>query len=186
MDDGQIVELYLKRDERAIGYTAEKYGRRLRALALGMTQDAQTAEECENDTYIGAWQSIPPHEPRSYLYAFLARITRHTALNRCRAQSALKRGGFVTELSSELAQCLPAPDDLDCRLDAMALAGTVSSFLRALDREKRDMFLRRYWYLDSVSAVAQRFHCSEGRVKTSLFRIREKLRAYLEQEGYTL
>lgn len=186
MDDGQIVELYLRRDEGAIARTAEKYGRRLRALALGITQDMQTAEECENDAYLGAWQSIPPHEPRQYLYAFLARIVRHTALNRCRERSALKRGAFVTALSDELAQCIPAPDELAHRLDAMALAGTVSGFLRGLDREKRDMFLRRYWYLDSVSAIAQRFHCSEGRVKTSLCRIRKKLREHLEQEGYTL
>lgn len=186
MEDGQIVELYLDRNESAIGHTAEKYGRRLRSLALGMTQDAQTAEECENDTYMGAWRSIPPHEPRGYLYAFLARITRHVALNRCRERDALKRGGFVRELSAELEQCIPAPDDLECRLDAMALGEVVSSFLISLDREKRDMFLRRYWYLDAVSAIARRFGCSEGKVKTTLFRVRGRLRAYLEQEGYTV
>lgn len=186
MEDGQIVELYLSRDESAVRHTADKYGRRLRALALGVVRDVQTAEECENDTYMEAWRSIPPHEPREYLYAFLARITRHTALNRCRERGALKRGAFVTQLSAELEQCIPAPDDLECRLDAMALGEAVNGFLAALDREKRAMFLRRYWYLDSVSAIASRFGCSEGRVKTTLFRLRGKLRAYLEQEGYTL
>lgn len=186
MDDGQIVELYLRRDESAIIRTSEKYGRRLRALAAGVVRDAQTAEECENDAYFEAWRSIPPHEPRDYLYAFLARIVRHTALNRCRDRDRLKRAAFVTQLSAELEQCLPAPDDLECHLDEMALGEAINGFLATLSREKRDMFLRRYWFLDEVSAIAARFGCSQGRVKTTLFRVRAKLRSYLEQEGYTL
>lgn len=186
MDDGQIVELYLRRDESAIAHSSGKYGRRLRALALGVVRDAQTAEECENDAYFEAWRSIPPHEPRSYLYAFLARIVRHAALNRCRDRDRLKRAAHVTQLSAELEQCIPAPDDMECRLDAMALGEAINGFLASLDREKRDMFLRRYWYLDSVSAIASRFGCSQGRVKTTLFRVRARLRDYLKQEGYTL
>lgn len=90
------------------------------------------------------------------------------------------------ELTAELEQCVPASDDLEERLDAMALGEAVSRFLRSIDRTKRDMFLRRYWYLDSVSAIARRFGCSEGKVKTTLFRVRGKLREYLEQEGYTV
>ncbi len=186
MEDEQIVELYLNRDESAVHHTAKKYGRRLRTLALGVVGDMQTAEECENDTYLEAWRSIPPHEPKRYLYAFLARITRHVALNRCRERDALKRGGFVSELTAELEQCVPASDDVERHLNAMALGETISRFLRSIDRTKRDMFLRRYWYLDSVSAIAQRFGCSEGKVKTTLFRVRGKLREYLEQEGYTV
>lgn len=186
MDDGQIVELYLSRDESAIGHTAEKYGRRLRTLALGMVGDAQTAEECENDAYWEAWCSIPPHEPRDYLYAFLARIVRHISLNHCRDRDRLKRAAVVTQLSAELEQCIPAPDDLECRLDAIDLSQAINGFLATLSREKRDMFLRRYWYLDSVSAIAARFGCSQGRVKTTLCRVRARLRDYLEQEGYTL
>lgn len=186
MDDGQIVELYLDRDESAIASTAEKYGRRLRALALGMVEDAQTAEECENDTYWEAWRSIPPHEPRDYLYPFLARIVRHTALNRCRDRGRLKRAAFVTQLSAELEQCIPAPDDAACRLDELALREAINGFLAGLDGEKRNMFLRRYWFLDPVADIAARFGCSQGRVKTTLFRVRAKLRDYLEQEGCTL
>ena len=186
MDDGQIVELYLNRDESAITHTSEKYGRRLRSLAAGVVRDTQTAEECENDTYFEAWRSIPPHEPRDYLYAFLARIVRHTALNRCRERNRLKRAAIVTQLSGELEQCLPAPDDLECRLDEMALAEAINGFLATLSREKRDMFLRRYWFLDDIATVAARFGCSQGRVKTTLFRVRAKLRDYLKQEGYTL
>lgn len=186
MDDGQIVELYLNRDESAIGHTAEKYGRRLRTLAQGMVEDTQTAEECENDTYMEAWRAIPPHEPRDYLYAFLARIIRHISLNRCRDRDRLKRAAFVTQLSAELEQCIPAPDDAACRLDELALREALDGFLTTLSREKRDMFLRRYWYLDSVSAIAERFGLSESKVKTTLFRCRKRLREHLEREGYVL
>lgn len=186
MDDEQIVALYLNRDEAAVARTAEKYSRRLRALALGIVGDAQTAEECESDAYWEAWRSIPPHQPRDYLYPFLARIVRHAALDRCRERDRLKRSAHVVELSAELEQCLPAPGDAACRLDALALGEAINGFLAGLSREKRVMFLRRYWYLDSVSDVARRCGCSEGRVKTILFRLRKQLRDYLGQEGYTL
>ena len=120
------MALYLARDESAIAQTAEKYGGRLRALAMGIVADRRTAEECENDTYLEAWRSIPPHEPRSCLYAFLARITRHISLDRCRRRTALKRNALFVELSTELEQCIPAPDDTECRVDCMALAADAS------------------------------------------------------------
>lgn len=100
LDDSRIVDLYLLRDETAIRQTTDKYGIRLRSLAYGIVEDRQTAEECENDTYMEAWNAIPPHEPRSYLYAFLARITRHISLNCCRNRSRLKRSAFISELST--------------------------------------------------------------------------------------
>lgn len=186
MDDDRIVELYLLRDETAIRRTAEKYGSRLRALAYGIVNDAQTAEECENDTYMEAWNSIPPSEPKSYLYAFLARITRHISLNRCRSRSRLKRSAWLCELSAEMEQCIPAPDDVDCRLDDIALSRALNGFLGTLDSEKRNIFLRRYWYLDPVADIAKRFSLSESKVKTTLFRCRLRLRKYLEKEGYIL
>lgn len=95
MNDAKIVELYLKREESAIRQTAEKYGRRLRSLSCGIVGDLSTAEECENDTYMEAWNSIPPHEPKKYLYAFLARIIRHISIDRCRSRSRLKRSAFL-------------------------------------------------------------------------------------------
>ena len=187
MDGDDIVELYLHRDESAIGESAKAYGSRLRALALGITQDRQAAEECENDAYMEAWNSIPPHEPKGYLYAFLARITRHIALNRCREQNRLKRGGgLVCQLSEELEQCLPAPDDAACRLDEMALSQAINGFLGRLDEEKRNVFLRRYWYMDSVAAIAGRYEMSQSKVKSMLARSRKQLRAHLEKEGYVL
>ena len=186
MDDSRIVELYWQRNEAAIRQTSEKYGGRLRSLAYGIVSDRQTAEECENDTYLKAWNAIPPHEPKSYLYAFLARITRHIALNCCRDRGRLKRSAFICELSAELEHCIPAPDDTACRLDDMMLANAINGFLSQLDAEKRNIFIRRYWYLDSVAAIAGRLALSESKVKTTLFRCRGRLREYLEKEGYSL
>ena len=183
MDDNRIVELYLLRDETAIKQTTEKYGSRLRSLAYGIVKDQQTAEECENDTYMN---TMPPHEPRSYLYAFLARITRHISLNCCRDRSRLKRNAFICELSAEMEQCIPAPDDVECRIDDMALSDAINGFLSKLDEEKRNIFVLRYWYLDSVVAISKRFALSESKVKTTLFRCRTGLREHLEKEGYTL
>lgn len=186
MEDTTIVELYQRRDEAAIRHTAEKYGARLRALAFGIVNDRQTAEECENDTYLEAWNTIPPHEPRSYLYAFLARITRHLSLNCCRDRNRLKRRAFLCELSAEMEQCIPAPDDVACRLEDRALIRALNGFLGTLSEEKRNVFLRRYWFLDSVSDIAKRFSWSESKVKTTLYRCRSQLRAYWEEEGYSL
>lgn len=186
MDDNRIVELYLLRDETAIGQTSEKYGTRLRSLAYGIVNDRQTAEECENDTYYEAWNRIPPHKPTSYLYAFLARITRHISLNCCRDRNRLKRSAFICELSAEMEQCIPTPDDVECRMDDMALSEAINGFLGLLDEEKRIIFIRRYWYLDSIAAISKRLALSESKVKTTLFRCRNLLREHLEKEGYTL
>lgn len=186
LDDNRIVELYLLRDETAIEHTTHIYGSRLRSLAYGIVRDLQTAEECENDTYMAAWKTIPPHEPRSYLYAFLARITRHIALNCCRDRARLKRSAFIYELSTELEQCISAPDDAACRMDNMVLGEAINTFLSALDEEKRNIFVRRYWYLDSIADISKRFALTESKVKTTLFRLRNQLREHLEKEGYAL
>ena len=186
LDDDRIIELYLLRDETAINQTSEKSGSRLRSLAYGIINDQQTAEECENDTYLEAWNTIPPHEPRSDLYAFLARITRHVSLNCCRDRARLKRSAFLCELSAEMEECIPAPDDVECRIDDMALGEALNEFLRTLDEEKRNVFLRRYWYLDSIADVSKRYALSQSKVKSMLFRMRSQLKSYFEQEGYDL
>lgn len=186
MEDERIVELFLARDEAAVWRSAEKYGLRLRGLALSIVGEQQTAEECENDAYLAAWNAIPPNEPRGYLYAFLARIVRNIALNRCRDRGRLKRDAFVTELSREMEECIPAPDDLESRLDDLTLQEALNGFLGMLGEEKRNIFLRRYWYLDSVAEIAKRFGVSQSKVKTTLFRIRKQLREYLRKEGYTV
>ena len=184
MTDGEIVEMYLARDEEALRHTSEKYGGRLRALALGILEDMLAAEECENDTYLAAWDSIPPHEPRDYLFAYLARITRHISLDRCRRRSREKRPAHVEELTAELTDCLPAGDSPEEKLVAKELAGAISAWLRTLPAEKRTLFLRRYWYGDGVSALAKGMGWGESRVKTALHRLRKGLREHLEKEGW--
>lgn len=186
MEDERIVELFLLRDEMAIARTSEKYGGRLQALAQHIVGDRMVAAECENDAYLAAWNAIPPHEPRSYLYAFLARITRHFALNCCRDQKRLKRQAHVAQLSAEMEACIPAPDDTAGQLDARELVRTLNDFLATLDEEKRNIFVRRYWYLDSVAQIAARYGISESKVKTTLHRTRNALRDYLEKEGILL
>lgn len=135
MEDMRIVDLYLARNEAAIGYTKEKYGVRLQLLALDIVEDRLTADECENDTYLAAWRSIPPHEPRSYFYAYLARITRHLALNCCRNRKRLKRQAHVAQLSAEMEACIPALDDTAGQLDARELVRTLNDFWRRSTRK---------------------------------------------------
>ena len=186
MDDNKIVDLYLSRDEAAVEITAEKYGKRLRSIAYGIVEDVQTAEECENDTYLKAWKSIPPHEPRFYLFAFLARITRHIALDFCKERSRLKRSAFICELSEEMEQCISSPDDTQCRVETTVLSDVINGFLATLSEEKRNIFVRRYWYMDSVPAIARLYGISQSKVKSILFRTRNQLREHLIEEGYEL
>lgn len=186
MEDKRIVELYLRRDESAISQTAEKYGSRLRSLAYGIVEDIQTAEECENDTYMEVWKLIPPHEPKNYFFAFLARITRHIALDFCKQRSRLKRSTLICELSAEMEQCVPAPDDTECRIDAIVLCDAINAFLATLSEEKRNIFMRRYWFMDSIASISQAYGLSQSKVKSVLFRSRNQLREYLSKEGYEL
>ncbi len=186
MEDVKIIELYFERNEDAILYTSEKYGRRLFNISKGIVQDNETAEECENDTYSAAWNCIPPKEPKEHFFAFLAKIIRNISINFCRKQHTLKRSAYICELSSEMEECIPAPDNCQCRIDDIAFAEAINGFLSTLSSEKRSMFLRRYWYLDSVSDIAENFGFTESKVKSSLYRIREELRKYLIKEGYSL
>lgn len=186
MEDYKIVELYLQRSEAAIMATAERYGWRLRTLAYGIVGDFSTAQEIENDTYLQAWGLIPPHEPRDYFYAFLAKITRHIALNCCRDRERLKRSAYIVELSREMEECIPAPDHIETCMERKELARMLNGFLATLTEERRNIFLRRYWFMDSICAIAQRFGYSESKVKSLLFRCRKQLLTYLEKEGYDL
>lgn len=186
MEDRKIVELYLQRDETAITQTADKYGTRLRSVANNLLEDLYAAEECENDTYLQAWNSIPPHTPFDYLFAYLARITRHLALDSCRTRSRKKRDAVLVELTHEMNEVLADTEDVESQMDARALGAAISAFLYRLPQQQRDIFLRRYWYFDSVAVIARRFMVSESKVKTTLFRIRNQLREYLEKEGFAI
>ena len=186
MDDGSIVDLYLARDEGAIARTSEKYGAALRTLADRILDDEPAAEECENDTYLEAWNRIPPHEPRNYFFPFLGRITRHLAIDRCRRRDARKRSALLCELTAELEMCLPAKENVEAEVSASELAAVIRRFLSACTAEQRGVFLRRYWYFDTIPAIAARFGFTESKVKVTLHRLRERLRAVLEEEGWTV
>ncbi|MCM1054591.1 MAG: RNA polymerase sigma factor [Bacteroides sp.] len=186
MEDEEIVKMFLRREETAIAHSKDKYGQRLQNISFGITADRQTAEEVENDTYYRAWESIPPNEPYGYLFAFLAKIARNLSLSVCRNRSRLKRSAYVVELSEEMQQCIPSGENVEERLNADILAETVSSFLRSKPKEKREVFMRRYWFLDPTKSIAKRFGMTESSVKTTLFRLRKELKEYLEREGYTV
>jgi len=186
MEESQIIELYLCRDESAIVYTAAQYGTRLRSISFGIVQSYETAEECENDTYLQAWNSIPPNTPHSYLFAYLARIIRHISIDRCRYQQRLCRNAYIQELSAELQCCIPSIENTEQRIEALALGQSISAFLRQQPETARNVFLRRYWYLDSIEDISDRFGFSQSKVKSMLFRTRNALRKHLKKEDYTL
>ena len=182
MEDGQIIELYWNRDQRAIGETDGKYGRLLHSIAWNLLRSREDSEECVNDTYLRAWEAIPPARPGAFR-TWLGQITRNLSLDRWKRRRAEKRGGGAEVLLGELEDCLPASLGPERAVEDGELAELLSAFLRGLSREGRAMFLRRYWYGESVAEVAVALGCGEGKVKSSLFRSRKALREYLEKEG---
>lgn len=186
MEDAAIIDLYWARDEAALQESSLKYGGFCRTIARNILPSPEDAEECVNDTWLRAWNAIPPARP-SPLRTFLGRITRNLSLDRFRAAKAQKRGGGETELMlEELGQCVPAGDSVEGMFNARRTAAVISRFLEAQPPMQRQMFLRRYWFGDSIAAIAKRFAVQEGTVKSGLFRTREKLRRELEQEGVAL
>ena len=184
MEDRDIVELYLARDEEAIEETEVKYGKYLYSIARGIVGVHEDAEECVSDTYVGAWNSIPPHEP-NVLSTFLGKITRRLSLKKVRETGAEKRGGGeVPAALDELSEIIPGESDAESELFAKELAAKVNAFLKTLPESERRVFLCRYWYLDSVKSIAARFGWSESKVKMTLKRARDKLRDHLEKEGF--
>lgn len=183
MDDDEIVDLFLARDEAAINRTSEKYGKKLRSLAYSVCKQMTTAEECENDTYLKAWETIPPHTPRTYLFSFLAKITRCIAIDRVKEETRQKRSVQLLEFTQEIEESMPSLCNVEDQFDVVILGETISNFLRGLDAEKRCVFLRRYWFMDSISTISKRYSISEGKIKSMLFRTRKALYDYLIKEG---
>ena len=180
LNDEQILELYWARDDAAIHETSGKYGAQLTRLADRMLRAKEDAEECVNDTYLGAWNSIPPTRPQ-YFFAYLAKLCRNVICNKLDRMNAQKRHAELLPLTDELAQCVPDPvAERVC--DARELGEALNTFLHALPQEQRVIFLRRYWYSESVKEIADRYGMGESKVKTTLFRVRQKLRTYLEKE----
>ena len=185
VEDTAIIDLYWARDEAALRESNLKYGAFCQAIALNILSVREDAEECVNDTWMRAWNAIPPARP-SPLRAFLGRITRNVSLDRFRAARAQKRGGGMERLLEELTQCVPAAGGVEGEFDARQTAAVISRFLEAQPALQRQVFLRRYWFGDSISEIARRFALHEGTVKSGLFRTRERLRRVLEQEGVAL
>ena len=186
MEDAAIVELYWQRQERAIAETKTKYGTYCHAIARRILNDALDAEECVNDTYLGAWNAMPPHRPAS-LGTFLGKITRNLSLKRWRARSAAKRGSGEVALSlDELQECAGSRNDVEEQVEAEELARMIDTFLADLPADDRRMFVCRYWYFDAVGEIAERFGFTQSKVKMSLKRTRDKLATYLEKEGVNL
>ena len=186
MEDSHIVAMYWQRDESALSSSAERYGRYCYAIAYRILGSHEAAEECVNDIYLQAWETIPPARPTS-LSAYLGMLTRRRAIDRLRHDGALSRGGGTPALSlDELADCLPAEGEPATALERQELARAISAFLRTLPTTVGNVFLRRYWYLDSIPEIAARYAMGESRVKMMLARTRKRLAAYLEKGGYLL
>ena len=185
MEDDKIVALYFVRSERAIEETGLKYGKSLLSLAKNIVLNHESAEECVNDTYLKAWSIIPPQKP-VYLFAFLAKIIRYLAFGRLDYANAEKRKAIIVDLGEELEECIAAPSDTESQYESNYIAETISTFLKNLPPEKRNVFVRRYWFADSIFDLANQFSISESKVKSMLFRTRKELREYLQREGIQL
>lgn len=186
MEDAKIVQLYWDRNEQAIPATAEKYGRYCTSIAKSILGNPEDAEECVNDTYMNAWNAMPPHRPR-LLSVFLGKITRNLSLNRYKQNTAEKRGGGeLPAVLDELSQLVSGKEDVEQALFYKELVRSIDAFLGTLSPEKRSIFIRRYWYTDSISEIAIRHGMKDGAVSMALNRIRLKLRNYLAERGFEL
>ena len=181
MDDLQIIELYFARDEQAIKETDRKYGKTCFRVAYNLLSNNEDSEECVNDTYLTVWNKIPPTRPNNFL-AFICKITRNLSLKRLEVSNAMKRSAGTIISMSELEKALPdqciAPDVEDEELGKL-----ISAFLWSEKALDRNVFLRKYWFFDSISDIAERYSMNENSVKSMLFRSRNRLREFLRKEG---
>ena len=178
MDDKSIIELFNQRNQQAINETAEKYGNYCYSISYNILANAEDSEECVNDTYMKAWQTIPPEYPHIFS-AFLAKITRNLSLDKYRRKYAAKRGKTTASIVfEELENCVA---DTKNSIDEVELTELINSFLKTLSDDKRKIFVKRYWYFSSVKEIAEFYGISESKVKMTLSRTRENFRKYLEK-----
>lgn len=186
MEDSEIIALYFSRDERAIKETADKYGKLLLKIAGNILCSGDDAEECVNDTYLKAWNVIPPKEPEC-LRSFIAKITRNNAINMLEKRTALKRGqGRMNTVLEELEECIPSDKTVEDGVDERELTELLNKFLKGLPKKTRVIFIKKYWGLYGVKDIAKEMKISESSVKTTLFRARQKLKELLTAEGVIL
>lgn len=182
MKDSDILDLYFARDERAIKETDKKYGRYCRTIAYNVFANDEDAEETVNDAYFGVWNCVPPQKPNIFS-SFLGKITRNLALKKQREKAAQKRGGNTETVLLELCDCVPSGSNVEKELEAKELSAVIDSFLREIPEKERIVFMRRYWYMDSVSDICRVMGMREGSVRVMLSRTRKKLAERLAKEG---
>lgn len=184
MEDSAIVSLYWQRDESAITETAVKYGKYCFSIAYGVLGNASDAEESVNDTYLDAWNAMPPSRP-TMLSTFLGKITRRISIDRWRKRNAEKRGGGQMEaILDELAECVSSEENVEQTVEQQMITDHINAFVRTLPDVEQWIFLCRYFYMDSIKDIAKRFGFSQSKIKSMMLRIRRKLRAFLEKEGW--
>lgn len=182
LDDEKIIEMFQMRSEGALDALSGKYGALVRTVARNILKSKQDAEECENDTYLACWKTIPPQNPAS-LKAYVLRVARNRAVAAYHANTAVKRNSFYDAAFEELSDCIPAAFSVESELEAQELAAGINAFLSALPREDRQIFVRRYNFADSIEAIANMFGLKAKTVAMRLFRLRKKLEKYLAEEG---
>ena len=184
MEDAKIIDLYFARNEDAIQQTDAAYGRKLFSLADRILQNPQDSEETLSDTYIKTWETIPPKRP-SYFYAYLAKICRFFALGKLDWKTAAKLKAEVVSLTDEMVLCIP-DQRKEAEMAAKEIGRAMNEFLGSLPQESRVIFLRRYWFCDTIAQIAERYGISESKVKMRLHRTRAQLADYLNKEGITV
>ena len=184
MEDEEIIRLYIRRDEKAVAETQRKYGGELQALAMRLLAVKEDAEECVNDTLLKAWNTIPPYIPAK-LPAYLFRVCRSFACDRLDWRNAKKRHAEVISLTQELESCLPDPRPGEEEREG-EITDAIRRFLSREESGSRILFVRRYWYAESIREIAEQTGMREGNVRVALYRIRKRLRSFLEEEGITL
>lgn len=185
MDDRHIINLFRRRDELAIDETRRKYGPYCNKIALNLLGSPEDAEECVSDALFAAWRQIPPLIPRS-LRAFLGRVTRNLSVSKYRSGKAQKRSCGMEELLSELSDCLPDGNSLDDQVDSRALTVVIAGWLDTLAPLDRELFVRRYWFCDSLGDIAAEMGETPQQLAQRTFQLRKSLKQRLEKEGYTI
>ena len=181
MEDEKIIELYNQRNEKAIAETADKFGKMLFSIAMNILSVREDSEETVSDTYVKAWDNIPPQFPNS-LGAWLGKITRNLSISRLRKNKAQKRSGIEVMLS-ELEECVPSFADTEKEAESTEIAAALNSWLNMQSREDRILFVRRYWYGDSVAKLSEKADIPAKKLSSKLFRLRKNLKNHLEEEG---
>lgn len=184
MNDAQIIALFWDRNEDAIRETDRAYGHKLQVLSERILHSGEDAQECVSDTYMKTWETIPPQKP-VYFFAYLAKLCRNFSLARLQWNSAARRTAEVVTLTQEMEACIP-DRSRDRELEGKEIGRLLNVFLEGISRENRLIFLRRYWYADSIQEIAERYQISQSKVKTQLHRTRKKLRQFLEEEGISV